>query len=228
MEATNDSFAAFITVASFLVVFIGGLVQAMRGGKSLSTALATGYRSMQKLTEQQEAAALAQGGQVAEADTLSQKREDALAAMLTITDVLKETRAELTATRIERQNLRAELAESVAARAELAETRDLQTGQIASLRVDVDKLKTEAQEREAAHAVALAVSQKKIAEQTDIIEHQRATIRALQEYVEQLVPLLKRAGIATDELPKLPPPMSENGGKKNTAEMPAADAKPGD
>lgn len=140
------------------------------------------------------------------ADDDAEKREDKIIdSWLTITEVLKETRAANTALEIERTSIRAELAESVA-------TRDLQTGQIASLRADVDKLKAKAKQNEEAHAVALEASQRKIAEQNDTIQaqsktiaRQDATIQALREYVGQLEPLLRKAGIKTDELPRLPP-----------------------
>lgn len=159
----------------------------------------------------------------------AERREDKIIeSWLTITEVLKETRAENTALNIERSQLRVELAESVA-------TRDLQTGQIASLRVDVDNLKTEAQEREKAHAVALEASQKKIAEQTQTIQaqsktiaRQDATIQALREYVGQLEPLLRKAGIKTDELPKLPPVVANGDTQASGEHTRIDDEKPGE
>jgi len=140
------------------------------------------------------------------ADDDAGKREDKIIdAWLTITAVLNETRAANTALGIEHTELKAKYAEAEA-------TRDLQTGQIAALRADVDTLKTEAAARESEHKLALEASQKKIAEQTETIEaqsktiaRQDATIQALREYVGQLEPLLRKAGIKTDELPRLPP-----------------------
>lgn len=165
------------------------------------------------------------------ADDDAEKREDKIIdSWLTITEVLRETRAANTALEIERTSIRAELAESVA-------TRDLQTGQIASLRADVDNLKAEAKQNEEAHAVALEASQQKIAEQTQTIEaqsktiaRQSETIQALREYVGQLGPLLRKAGIKTDELPRLPPVVvNGNGDTQASGEHKRVDdEKPGD
>lgn len=218
MPSETISQALTIILSSVLLYFSArSVVNGRKKGKS------NGSGNVLVDTATKLVGAFSQGNADAD-DAMSEKREDALDAMLTITDVLKETRAELTATRLDRTQLRAELAESVA-------TRDLQTGQIASLRIDVDKLKQEAQEREAAHAVALEASQRKIAEQNDTIEaqsktiaRQDATIQALREYVGQLEPLLRKAGIKTDELPRLPPVVvNGNGDTQASGEHKRAD-----
>lgn len=151
-------------------------------------------------------------------EAMSEKREDALDAMMVITDVLKETRATLVATRVERDDLRKELIASRESRNEDAKLRGELSSQVTLLRADVTRLQNEANEREANHKVELAKARAEIAELTETNERQRETIAQLQDYVQQLLPLLKRAGIATDELPKLPPPMPEGNGKTTTAE----------
>lgn len=155
-------------------------------------------------------------------DGMSEKREDALEAMMVITDVLKETRATLVATRVERDDLRKELIASRASRDGDAKLRGELSSQVTLLRADVTRLQHEANEREENHRVELARSRAEIAELTETNERQRETIAQLQAYVQQLLPLLKRAGIATDELPVLPPPL-DNGNGKTTGEHKKAD-----
>lgn len=155
-------------------------------------------------------------------DAMSEKREDALQAMLTITDVLKETRATLVSVRVERDDLRRELMASRQSREEDAHKRDELSSQVTLLRADVTRLQSEANEREESHKVELARARAEIADLTETNERQRDTIAMLQDYVSKLLPLLRKAGIDTSELPKLPPPMAETAKVTTAAELPKA------
>lgn len=138
-------------------------------------------------------------------DTAAEKREDKIIdSWLTITEVLKETRALNTALNIERTELRAELQAAQDTRQQAIKARVDTDDAIETLRKDFAAFKLEASEREQRHQVQIEAQAREIVELRETNQRQKDTIRSLKEYIERLVPLLKKAGIDTKELPQLP------------------------
>lgn len=78
---------------------------------------------------------------------------------------------------------------------------------------------TNAKEREYKQQIAAQAAQLK--EQDAIIAKQHGQIKALLTYFEALLPLLKKAGIKTEELPQLPDILETNHGGTSVIETPA-------
>lgn len=191
-----DSLAGLITALTFLSVVIGAFVQARRSGKGLGTALAGGYRTLQKV--------------MAKEDT--QEREKISAQEAATQAVIKQLVDTFSAQLIELSTARArEIADVVqkqhAQQRELDDLKQLtstQAAQLATLQTELDDtrrerddLNTRLSQMEADHkadrtrweterASDKAEHQQRIADLTEQIEGKEARIKELETLVEEL------------------------------------------
>jgi chromosome segregation ATPase len=110
-------------------------------------------------------------------------------------------------------------ADIVSLKAHVAE----QTKTIDALRKEITVVKSDTSEREQQYKKQIEAQTVKIAEQDATITKQHVQIKALLAYVEALLPLLKKAGIDTKELPRLPDILDTAHGEAALVKPPAAE-----